>query len=135
MAIAYSVYNTSHPLVDNILCELEEEANTDYNAISYDYRISQMLLEGSSGVPPEFPYNNIFDDDGKAIVLAPKSKFAAWWKQYSDGNPIQESSVISNIASTSYLLDEVDASVSIVHGKNVYLPWNDGDYGVSNKIA
>ena len=126
-----SVYNTSHPLLDHILRELEEEANTEYNAISYDYRISQMLLEGSTGVPPEFPYKNIFDENGKAIVLAPKPKFAVWWQQYSNDNPVQESSVISNIASTSYLQDEVGAKVSIVHGKNVYLPWNEDDYGVS----
>ena len=39
--------------------------------------------------------------------------------------------MISNIASTSYLQDEVGAKVSIVHGKNVYLPWNEDDYGVS----
>ena len=114
-----------------IVSELEAEANTEYNAISYDYRISQMLLKASSGTLPELPYDGIADEDGKTIVLAPKPKFAEWWNEYSGLDPVKESSVIANVASTAYMLDEVDASVSIVHGKNLYLPWNEGDYGVS----
>lgn len=104
------VYNVSHPLMDHIVSELEAEATTAYNAICYDYRISQMLLEASSGIHPKFPYENVVDNDGKAVVLAPKPKFAKWWNDYSDQEPVKESNVITNIATTAFLLDEVPSS-------------------------
>ena len=125
------IYNVSHPLMANIVSELEAEADTAYNAIAYDYRISQMLLEASSGVLPEFSYGNVANKNDKTIVFAPKPKLAKWWKQYKDLDPIKESSVITNVASSAFLLDELDVGVSFVHGKNLYLPWNKDNYGVS----
>ena len=115
----------------NIVSELEAEADTAYNAIAYDYRISQMLLEASSGVLPEFSYGNVADKNNKSIVFAFKPKLAKWWKQYRELDPIKESSVITNVAASAFLLDEIDVSVSLVHGKNLYLPWIKDNYGVS----
>ena len=129
-----SVYNVSHPLMDHIVSELEAEATTAYNAICYDYRISQMLLEASSGIHPKFPFENVVDNDGKAVVLAPKPKFAKWWNDYSDQEPVKESNVITNIATTAFLLDEVDDGISLVHGKNLYLPWDPNRHGVSKML-
>ena len=126
------IYNVSHPLMELLVSELEAEAGTLYNAISYDYRISQMLLEGSSGVPPDFPYTKILDDGGKPITLRPKlDKFAAWWDNYGADDPVKESRVITNFGSTAYLLDDVDEGVSLIHGKAMYLPYDPYLHGVS----
>jgi len=128
-----SVYNTSHQFMEHIVSELEAEAGTLYNAISYDYRISQILLEGSSGLPPDFPYPNILDDDGGLVTLRPKpDKFGLWWKEYGEDDPVKESRIINNFATTAFILDDVDKDVSLIHGKSMYLPWDPYLHGVSH---
>ncbi len=44
-----AVYNLTNPLLLHIVSELESESQTDFNAIPFDLRISQMILEGSTG--------------------------------------------------------------------------------------
>ena len=43
-----SQYNLTHPYFKLILNELKLEAGSEYEAISYDYRISQIVHEGVS---------------------------------------------------------------------------------------
>lgn len=52
-----AVYNTTNPLMRSIVSELEAESGTVFNAIPYDLRIAQMILEGSTGNSSPF----IFD--------------------------------------------------------------------------
>ena len=127
-----AIYNTTHSLLERIVLELEDEADTWYNAITYDYRISQILLEGSSGAPPDFPYANV-DEGGNRIKLQPKTeKFSRWWKEYTDTYEIvQESNVMTNLGSTAFLPGDVEDGIALVHGKNMYLPWNSSIHGVS----
>lgn len=40
------IYNTSHPLLERLVGQLEVEAPCPYNSIPYDYRMSQMWVEG-----------------------------------------------------------------------------------------
>ena len=44
------IYNTSHPLLDRLVGQLEVEAPCPYNSIPYDYRMSQMWIEGTMGI-------------------------------------------------------------------------------------
>ena len=41
-----AIYNTTHPLFQHLLSQLQIEVDTPYHAIPYDYRISQILVEG-----------------------------------------------------------------------------------------
>jgi hypothetical protein len=41
-----AIYNTSHPLLERLVGQLEVEAPCPYNSIPYDYRMSQMWVEG-----------------------------------------------------------------------------------------
>lgn len=101
-----AVYNVTHPLTEHYVAELKEEENTYFNAIPYDYRISQMISEGRYGdYSPEFPFPEMRDESGKFSVTLPSKKqlFKLWWEQWGgegDGNPIKESSVIHNWVST-----------------------------------
>lgn len=44
-----AIYNVTNPLLLHIVSELESESHTDFNAIPFDLRISQIILEGSTG--------------------------------------------------------------------------------------
>ena len=48
-----AIYNTSHPLLERLVGQLEVEAPCPYNSIPYDYRMSQMWVEGTLGIVPE----------------------------------------------------------------------------------
>ena len=128
-----AIYNTTHPILEQIVSELENEADTWYNAITYDYRISQILLEGSTGASPDFPHVNVVDEGGNQIKLLPKTeKFRRWWKEYPDTHQlVQESNVMTNLGSTAFLPGDVEDGIALVHGKNMYLPWNSSIHGVS----
>ena len=41
------IYNTSHPLLERLVGQLEVEAACPYNSIPYDFRMSQMWIEGT----------------------------------------------------------------------------------------
>lgn len=105
-----AVYNVTHPLTEHYVAELKEEELTYFNAIPYDYRISQMISEGRyRDYTPEFPFPEMRDTSGKFSVTLPSNKklFESWWAQWGgegDANPIKESSVIHNWVSTQSLL-------------------------------
>ena len=101
-----AVYNVTHPLTEHYVAELKEEELTFFNAIPYDYRISQMISEGRyRNYSPEFPFPEMRDESGKFSVTLPSKRqlFKLWWTQWGgegDANPIKESSVIHNWVST-----------------------------------
>ena len=101
-----AVYNVTHPLTEHYVAELKEEELTYFNAIPYDYRISQMISEGRyRNYSPEFPFPEMRDESGKFSVTLPSKRqlFKLWWTQWGgegDANPIKESSVIHNWVST-----------------------------------
>eukprot|EP00591_Stephanopyxis_turris_P007579 CAMPEP_0195515324 /NCGR_PEP_ID=MMETSP0794_2-20130614/6429_1 /TAXON_ID=515487 /ORGANISM="Stephanopyxis turris, Strain CCMP 815" /LENGTH=918 /DNA_ID=CAMNT_0040643727 /DNA_START=275 /DNA_END=3031 /DNA_ORIENTATION=- len=116
-----AVYNISHPYLNLIVNELEEEQNTIFNSIPYDYRISQMVVEGSLGILPEFPHKYIRDDNGDPIILEQKLKFRQWWEAFKADNPMKESSIITNFAATNFLPSHINGA-AIVHGEGLYEP-------------
>lgn len=131
-----AAYNLTHPLMTAVLDELDVESDTYFNAIPYDYRISQMITEGSSGTPSPFPFPKMRDErTGDAVILPDKmEKFQGWWKKWgSDSDyPYKESRVIANYAATNLLPDHL-GDESIMHGKDPFEPWNPKTH-VSNLI-
>ena len=128
-----AVYNITHPLTQHYVQELKEEKSTYFNSIAYDYRISQMIVEGRDGIPPEFPFPEILDEStGGPVVLPPKkAKFSSWWSQWGGPNAIKESDVIANWAATNYLPLHIDDGSPIVHGKGAWLPFDDTHHKIS----
>lgn len=123
-----AIYNITHPLFKQILKELQSEEKTAFEAIPYDYRISQMAHEGQYGTPPEFPFPLLVHPDGTPVELHKKNKFKHWWKSYGKGknngnDPIKESRLISNFAKSNYLMKHL-GDEALVHGLNVYQPLN-----------
>ena len=119
----------TNPLLLKMVTEFEHEADTIFNAIPFDLRLSQMMLEAASGKPCHFLFNSKryhFDLPSKV------QKFTGWWEEHASGYyPVVESRVISNMASMVYKPSEVE-EYSLVHGKKVFYPWNFKDHGVSN---
>eukprot|EP00977_Amphora_coffeiformis_P007065 scaffold1533_cov157-Amphora_coffeaeformis.AAC.6 len=98
-----AIYNVSHPLMENIVSELESEAETVYNVV---------------------------DEHGKRVVLQPKyEKFSGWWEKYSDQEPVKESNVLTNYGPTAHLKADIEPGISIVHGKNMYFSWDSDLHG------
>uniref|UniRef100_A0A7S4SJM4 Uncharacterized protein n=1 Tax=Ditylum brightwellii TaxID=49249 RepID=A0A7S4SJM4_9STRA len=135
-----AVYNVTHPLFLNLLDQLESESDTPYNAIPYDYRISQILVEGMLGVLPEVPpliIKEYLAENGKELPIN-TGKFRKWWDMYCEDekSPIQESHVISNYASTNlsprHLADE---TASIIHGAKHYLPWEQSRHAITLVVS
>jgi len=118
-----AIYNITHPLLENIISELKKEKDTYFNAIPYDYRISQMWTEGSKGIPPNFPYKEIIDEStGQPVVLPTKTKlFRSWYNKYGEEQPMKETHVVTNFGATNFLPQQVEG-VPLVHGKGVYSP-------------
>jgi len=126
-----AVYNLSDPLLLNVLNELESEADTIFNAIPFDLRISQILLEAESGVASPF----IFDTEHHQVELPSKTDvFTSWWSEHvesrHDYEPVKVSNILSNQASMLYTPDDLEM-YSVVHGnkENEFLPWDSTKHG------
>ena len=128
-----AIYNITHPLTQHYVEELKEEKSTYFNSIAYDYRMSQMIVEGRDGTPPEFPFPEIIDaSTGGSVVLPAKTaKFSSWWNQWGGPDAIQESEVIANWAATNYLPLHINDGSPIVHGKGAWLPFDDTHHQIT----
>uniref|UniRef100_A0A7S4RRC4 Uncharacterized protein n=1 Tax=Ditylum brightwellii TaxID=49249 RepID=A0A7S4RRC4_9STRA len=118
-----AIYNTTHPLLEKMVNELEKEKNTIFNAIPFDYRMSQMWTEGSKGIPSDFPFKSMIDPaTGNPVVLDPKmNTFRQWYEEYGNEQPIKQAHVIENYGATNFLPQQVEG-VPLVHGKGLYIP-------------
>ena len=121
------MYNLTHPLLRKILSQLREESITPYNTVPYDYRISQILVEGMLGVKPDLPGTLVQNwEQETGMKLKDNSKrFHRWWNEYGSGKPVRESTVIANYASTNLLPHHLEEEkASLIHGAKHYLPWD-----------
>jgi len=133
-----AMYNLTHPLLLKILTQLREESVTPYNTVPYDYRISQMLVEGMLGVKPDLPGTLVQNwEQETGMKLKDNSKrFDRWWNEYGSGKPVRESTVIANYASTNLLprhLEEEKAS--LIHGAKHYLPWDRNTHEITLVVS
>jgi hypothetical protein len=73
------IYNTSHPLLERLTGQLEVEAPCPYNSIPYDYRMSQMWVEGTLGIVPQLAPKIMLNEEGENITLSDnKAMFTRW---------------------------------------------------------
>ena len=131
-----SVYNVTHPLMRKFLVELQREAGSEFEAVPYDYRISQMVHEGKYGIAPEFPFPWLTKEDGNNVELATKSRYGKWDELREDvmESPLKESQVLANFAESNYLeehISELDYTPALVHGLNVFKTWNPDSHQIA----
>jgi hypothetical protein len=126
-----AVYNLSHPLLHLLLDQLEEETSQPFHAVPYDYRISQILVQGMLGASPEVPPKIVREWVKKEGKIKHNAKtFHKWWQQYGRNGEkgtsiIRESEVIANYAGTSLLPHQVlQGKASLIHGATYFSPWN-----------
>uniref|UniRef100_A0A7S3V5V7 Uncharacterized protein n=2 Tax=Chaetoceros debilis TaxID=122233 RepID=A0A7S3V5V7_9STRA len=118
------IYNTSHPLLDRLVGQLEVEAPCPYNSIPYDFRMSQMWIEGTRQIVPELAPAIMLDDEGKNITLSNNTAmFTKWGDRWAKEHPFKETPVIHNYAATNLIPRHLGPEY-IIHGAKLYAPWN-----------
>lgn len=130
-----AVYNLQHPLMKFLLKQLWEERETIYNAVPYDYRISQILVQGFLGEGPELP-KQIMSKEDLALELRDNKdrmrKFKQMWETYGIVNGeavMRESKVIQNFVGSPLLPRQLKTiGASLVHGAVFYCGWEDFKY-------
>ena len=112
-----AIYNTSHPLLERLVGQLEVEAPCPYNSIPYDYRMSQMITEGALGIVPKLAPKIMLNEDGENITLSDNTEmFKRWWDAYKDKSPIKETPIIHNYAATNLIPRHLGPEY-VIHGK------------------
>jgi len=93
------IYNVSHPLLERLTGQLEVEAPCPYNSIPYDYRMSQMWVEGTLGIVPQLAPKIMLNEEGENITLSDnKAMFTKWANSESYRQCVLISSLISYLA-------------------------------------
>ena len=130
-----AVYNLHHPLMQFLLQQLWDERGTIYKAVPYDYRISQILVQGFLGVEPDLPPGIMSKKDFAFETRDDKArtrKFENMWNEYGtvDGEAVmRESKVIQNFVGSALLPRQLKAmDASLVHGAMLYSGWEDYKY-------
>jgi hypothetical protein len=125
-----AIYNLTHPFLHLLVNELESEAKTVANSIPYDYRISQMIEEATTGVAPSF---NIYH--GTDPFPSKSEKFQSWAKMFALNEVVREVFVLGNYANTNLVRAYLNDREFITHGANMFSEWNDQEIGVSDLPA
>lgn len=128
-----ALYNLKHPLTHLLLSQLKEEADTPFNAVSYDYRISQILVEGMLGIRPELPPGIAKEWQKERGLEVPsyKKRFRKWEHQLGEDYfyAIRQSTVIANYAMSNILTSHLEnETYSIIHGARIFKPWDRTKY-------
>ena len=119
-----AIYNTSHPLLERLVGQLEVEAPCPYNSIPYDYRMSQMWVEGTLGIVPELAPKIMLNEEGENITLSNNvGMFRKWADIWEKENPFKYTPVIHNYAATNLIPRHLGPEY-IIHGAKLYSPWN-----------
>jgi hypothetical protein len=130
-----AIYNTSHPLLERLVGQLEVEAPCPYNSIPYDYRMSQMVVEGAMGIVPELAPKIMLNEEGENITLSNNTEmFTKWWDMHQDEKPFKETPVIHNYAATNLIPRHLGPEY-IIHGAKLYAPWNPTKTSITLVIA
>ncbi|KAG7343442.1 hypothetical protein IV203_021387 [Nitzschia inconspicua] len=112
-----AIYNVSDKLLDMMLEELEYEQEGPYNAVAYDYRLSQMYFEASKNVSSVFPFPKLLErNKNKQRLVSKTSKFQGWWKKLGYDGFFCQSHVIGNFGLNGYF-ENIGSTTTIVHGK------------------
>ena len=119
-----AIYNTSHPLLERLVGQLEVEAPCPYNSIPYDYRMSQMWVEGTLGIVPELAPKIMLNEEGENITLSDNiNMFNKWGDIWEKETPFKYTPVIHNYAATNLIPRHLGPEY-IIHGAKLYSPWD-----------
>mmetsp|Transcript_30290 Transcript_30290/g.65409 ORF Transcript_30290/g.65409 Transcript_30290/m.65409 type:complete len:1736 (-) Transcript_30290:678-5885(-) len=119
-----AIYNTSHPLLERLVGQLEVEAPCPYNSIPYDYRMSQMWVEGTLGIVPELAPKIMLNEEGENITLSSNLEmFKKWADIWENEDPFKYTPVIHNYAATNLIPRHLGPEY-IIHGAKLYSPWD-----------
>lgn len=119
-----AIYNTSHPLLERLVGQLEVEAPCPYNSIPYDYRMSQMWVEGTLRIVPELAPKIMLNEEGENITLSNNlDMFNKWAEIWEKEDPFKYTPVIHNYAATNLIPRHLGPEY-IIHGAKLYSPWN-----------
>lgn len=130
-----AIYNTSHPLMERLVGQLEVEAPCPYNSIPYDYRMSQMWVEGTLGIVPELAPKIMLNEEGENITLSDNLQiFSKWGDLYKDEDPFKYTKVIHNYAATNLIPRHLGPEY-IIHGAKLYSPWDPVKTGVTLVVS
>ena len=121
-------YNLTHPLLEAIVQQLENEAGTAANSIPYDYRISQMVEEVETGEVPMF-FTLIGGDEEEDIP----QDFVDLVSAYDLKELIRDSRLMGDYARTNMLPSLIGDDEVVIHGARMYAPWDSLTLGVSPK--
>jgi hypothetical protein len=119
-------YNLTHPLLQAIVQQLENESGTAANSIPYDYRISQMVEEVQTGQEPGF-----FFAENSTEALRLPDHFVDVMKQYDLEQVIRETPRIGDYASTNILTLQLRPEEVVIHGARIMDSWDNMILGVS----
>ncbi len=129
------IYNISHPLLERLVSQLEVEAPCPYNSIPYDYRMSQMVVEGQFGIVPKLAPKIMLNEDGQNITLSDNTAmFAKWWSMWEDERPFKETPVIHNYAATNLIPRHLGPEY-VIHGAKLYSPWDPTETKISLVVS
>jgi hypothetical protein len=110
--------------MERLVGQLEVEAPCPYNSIPYDYRMSQMVVEGAMGIVPELAPKIMLNEEGENITLSNNTDmFRKWWDMYKHENPFKETPAIHNYAATNLIPRHLGVE-HVIHGAKLYAPWN-----------
>jgi hypothetical protein len=117
-----AIYNVTDTLLNLMVDELERESDGLFNAVAYDYRLSQLYFEAAMGITSTFPFPELLELEMNNEGLEPKmAKLFDWWVKYGYEGFYSRSNIIGNYGLKG-VLDDI-GSTSIVHGKQ-YNPMN-----------
>jgi hypothetical protein len=118
------IYNTSHPLLERLVGQLEVEAPCPYNSIPYDYRMSQMWVEGTLGIVPKLAPKIMLNEEGQNITLSDNTAmFKKWANRWQDEEPYKFTKAIHNYAATNLIPRHLGPEY-VIHGAKLYSPWD-----------
>jgi len=119
-----AIYNTSHPLMERLVGQLEVEAPCPYNSIPYDYRMSQMWVEGTLQIVPKLAPKIMLNEEGENITLSNNTAmFTKWGEMFQHEDPFRYTKVIHNYAATNLIPRHLGPEY-IIHGAKLYSPWD-----------
>jgi len=118
------IYNTSHPLLERLTGQLEVEAPCPYNSIPYDYRMSQMWVEGTLGIVPQLAPKIMLNNEGENITLSDNlAMFSKWANEWKHEEPYRFTKAIHNYAATNLIPRHLGPEY-VIHGAKLYSPWD-----------
>lgn len=120
-------YNLTHPLLEAIVEQLENEAGTAANSMPYDYRIAQMVEEVETDEVPMF-FTLIGNDN------AVPQEFTEFMSAFDLEELIRDTPLMGDYSRTNMLPSLIGDDEVVIHGARMFAPWDSSNLGVSTNL-